>query len=174
VTTAAAPASGPEAGDPARPVAVIDIDGVVADVRHRLALIEGTPPRWEDFFLAAEADPPLPEGVALVLALRHDHDVVWLTGRPERTRPLTEQWLTRIGLPSAPLLMRRDSDRRPARHAKVDALRDLSTRRRIALVVDDDPAVVRELRNEGYTVKLAEWLPHSSTLRRAQQREGRT
>lgn len=157
-----------------RPAAVIDIDGVVADVRHRLGLIAAPPKQWDAFFAAAGEDPTLPEGVALVLALRHDHDVVWLTGRPERNRDLTTQWLVRHGLPTAPLLMRRDDDHRPARHAKREALRALATGRRIALVVDDDPVVVRHLQADGFPVRQATWLPHSSTMRTAQQREGRT
>jgi hypothetical protein len=153
---------------------VIDIDGVVADVRHRLHFLEDGPKDWPGFFAAAVDDPPLPEGVALVLALLHDHDVVWLTGRPESTRGDTEAWLSRHGLPTEPLLMRRNGDYRPARHSKKETVRDLATQRRIALIVDDDPAVVRDLTAAGFQVRLAEWLPHSSTLRGAQERDGRT
>lgn len=61
--------------------------------RHRQALISGTPKDWDGFFAAATAAATLPEGVALVLALGQQHDVVWLTGRPERTRGLTVEWL---------------------------------------------------------------------------------
>ena len=163
----------PPPGEVARPVAVVDIDGVVADVRHRLHLIEQPVKNWAGFFAASLEDPPLPEGLALVLALRHDHDVVWLTGRPEHTRANTETWLARHGLPTAPLLMRADDDRRPARQGKRDVVRDLSTRRRIAIIIDDDPSVVRHLAEAGFQVRLAEWLPHSSTLRSAQERLGR-
>jgi hypothetical protein len=150
--------------DASRPVAVVDIDGVVADVRHRLHLIEAPTKDWEGFFAAATKDPPLPEGLALVLALKHDHDVVWLTGRPEHTRADTVTWLAQHG----------DDDRRPARHGKRDVVRELSTRRRIAIIIDDDPSVVRHLAEAGFQVRLAEWLPHSSTLRSAQERLGRT
>jgi hypothetical protein len=161
-------------GGAARPVAVVDVDGVVADVRHRLHFIEVAPKDWEGFFSASSQDTALPEGIALVLALRHEHDIVWITGRPERTREETERWLAKHGLPVDHLHMRRDDDRRPARQAKREIVRDLATRHRIALIVDDDPAVVRELSDAGYRVRLADWVPHSSTLRAAQQREGRT
>jgi len=159
---------------PPLPVAVVDIDGVVADVRHRLGLLAERPKRWDAFFAAAPEDATLPEGVALVLALRQEHEVVWLTGRPERNRAITESWLRKHGLPLGRLLMRRDDDRRPARHGKREALRALSTERRIALVVDDDPAVVRELQADGFPVRQATWLPHSSTLRKAQNVDGET
>ncbi len=114
------------------------------------------------------------EGVALVGELGTDHDVLWLTGRPERTRTLTETWLGDHGMPSGPLLMRGDRDFRPARLTKRDELRRLRRQWQIGVVVDDDPDVVDTLAADGFPVRLADWLPHSSTLRAAQEREGRT
>jgi phosphatidate phosphatase APP1 len=155
-------------------VAVIDIDGVVADTRHRLALIERKPKRWDEFFAAAADDPPLAEGVALVHELAAEHDVVWLTGRPERTRRQTAGWLTAQGLPDGPLVMRRHRDFRPARVAKRDELRVLARTRRIAVVVDDDPEVIDALAAEGFPTRLADWLPRPAPLRDAQESTGRT
>jgi hypothetical protein len=157
-----------------RPLAVVDIDGVVADVRHRLHLVEGRPKQWAAFFAAAAEDPPLAAGLALVHELTAEHDLLWLTGRPERTRAATEIWLAEQGLPARPLLMRGDRDFRPARVTKREELRRLRRTRRVAVVVDDDPEVVELLRADGFPVRLADWLPHSSTLRAAQEREGRT
>jgi len=157
-----------------RPLAVIDVDGVVADVRHRLHLIEDRPKRWEEFFARAADDPPLADGVDLVRELAADHDVVWLTGRPERNRALTERWLAEHVLPDRPLLMRPDRDFRPARLTKREQLRGLRRERAVGLVVDDDPDVVATLTEDGFSVRLADWLPHSATLRAAQERHGRT
>lgn len=157
-----------------RPLAVIDIDGVVADVRHRLHLIQARTRQWDAFFAAAADDPPLADGVALVRELARDHDVVWLTGRPERNRPLTRRWLAAQGLPDAPLLMRPDRDRRPAKVTKREELRWMRADREVAVVVDDDPDVVALLTADGFPVRLADWLPHSSTLHEAQEAEGRT
>jgi hypothetical protein len=157
-----------------RPLAVIDIDGVVADVRHRLHLIQDRPKQWDAFFSAAADDPPLADGVELVLGLAADHDVVWLTGRPERNRSLTQVWLAAQGLPDRPLLMRPDRDYRPAKLTKREELRRLRKTREVAVVVDDDPDVVAMLTADGFPVRLADWLPHSSTLHKAQEREGRT
>lgn len=157
-----------------RPLAVIDIDGVVADVRHRLHLVQERPKQWDAFFAAAAQDPPLAKGVTLVLRLAADHDVVWLTGRPERNRRLTARWLAAQGLPDAPLLMRPNRDFRPAKVTKRDELRRLRADREVAIVVDDDPDVVALLTADGFPVRLADWLPHSSTLHKAQEAEGRT
>jgi len=157
-----------------RPLAVIDVDGVVADVRHRLRFLRQRPGDWDAFFAAATADPPLPQGVDLVLGLAADHEVVWLTGRPERSRTDTEQWLVAQGLPAGTLRMRPDDDRRSARVFKRTELRRLARNRRVAVVVDDDPAVVTLLKDDGWPVVHADWLPYENTLRNAQEVEGRT
>ena len=70
--------------------------------------------------------------------------------------------------------MRSDDDLRPARLVKREVLRRLAGTRKVASVLDDDPAVVRLLEADGWPVELATWLPHSSTLQDAQERQGRT
>lgn len=155
-----------------RSLAVFDIDGVLADVTHRLHFLDGW--RWERFFAAADRDPLLDEGASRLRGAQLDRDVVYLTGRPERNRSLTERWLARHDLPTGPLHMRPDRDHRPARFVKREVLRDLARARSIASVIDDDPAVVAMLEADGWPVELATWLPHSSTLQDAQERQGRT
>ena len=155
-----------------RPLAVFDIDGVLADVSHRLHFLDVH--RWEKFFAAASADPLLDEGAERLGAAQDECDVVYLTGRPERNRRLTEGWLAECGLPTGPLFMRPDEDLRPARYVKREVLRLLAREREIAMILDDDPAVVRTLADDGWPVELATWLPHSSTLQDAQEKHGRT
>ncbi len=58
--------------------------------------------------------------------------------------------------------MRGDTDRRPARITKVVALRRLADRFRIVAFVDDDAAVVTEVRRAGFPVLHARWM-HPST-----------
>ena len=157
-----------------RTLAVFDIDGVLADVRHRLHHLQARPQRWEAFFLAADRDPLLEEGALRLRAAQAAHDVIYLTGRPERNRRLTTAWLARHGLPTGPLHMRPDLDHRPARWMKRSTLRQLARTRTIASVLDDDPAVVAILRADGWPVELATWLSHSSTLQSAQEQQGRT
>jgi hypothetical protein len=157
-----------------RPLAVIDLDGVVADVRHRLVHLEAKPRDWDAFFAGIPDDPVLPEGRAVVDRLSADHDLVYLTGRPERTRPATEAWLRRHRLPHAKLIMRREGDRRPARQAKPSLLRKLAAGRRVAVVVDDDPEVCEALERAGWPVLVADWMTRSPSLQAAQEREGGT
>lgn len=155
-------------------LAVFDIDGVLADVTHRLHHLQARPQRWERFFTEADRDPLLDEGADRLRAALEERDVVYLTGRPERTRRLTERWLASHDLPTGPLIMREDHDHRPARYMKREVLRKLATTREIVSVLDDDPSVVDLLADDGWPVELATWLPHTRTLQRAQERDGRT
>lgn len=154
-------------------LAVFDIDGVVADVRHRLHHLERRPKDWGGFFAAAGDDTPLDEGVALAADLARRHDVAWLTGRPEWLRAATTLWLDRYGLPAGDLFLRGNADRRPARLYKLGVLRRLA-RRQIAAFVDDDMQVVEAAQQAGYPAVLADWAPRAPILRDAQERLGRT
>jgi hypothetical protein len=158
-----------------RPVAVIDLDGVVADVRHRLHFLESTPKDWDNFFAGIPDDPVLAEGRAVVERLSADHEIVYLTGRPQSTRVDTEAWLERSGLPQARLIMRRAGDRRPARIAKPELLRSYaSSGRTIGVVVDDDLQVCEALERDGWPVLCADWMGRAETLEQAQEDAGLT
>ncbi|GGN24072.1 hypothetical protein GCM10011609_77320 [Lentzea pudingi] len=148
-----------------RPVAVMDIDGTVADVRHRLHLLDSdSPTKWADFFDAAGDDPVLPDGAELARKLAVEHDIVWLTGRPVRLAELTRRWLVEQGLPVGELLMQPHGDKRPARLVKLERLLELRRHRTIALVVDDDPRVVSQLQEAGLSVHHATWSPWAPAL----------
>jgi hypothetical protein len=154
--------------------AVVDIDGVVADVRHRLHHVEQRPKNWGAFFAAADADPLLAEGAAVVRRLAADHTIIYLTGRPERLRAQTLAWLRRFELPDGDLIMRRDGDRRPARLTKIGLLRRLSEHGQVSVLVDDDPRVCDEARAAGFAVLQADWMDRPDSLDQAQEAEGRT
>jgi hypothetical protein len=153
-------------------LAVFDIDGVVADVRHRLHHLERRR-SWNAFFDAAHEDTLLAEGATLVADLARHHEIVWLTGRPEWLRDTTADWLAEHGLPGGEMYLRPYGDYRPAPRYKVDVLRTLAPRG-IAAVIDDDDEVVRAALAAGFPAVLAEWVPRAAALRKAQDRDGRT
>jgi len=159
-------------------LAVLDIDGVLADVRHRLAHVQRRPKDWDAFFAAAPDDTPLPEGLDRATELAARGGIIYLTGRPERCRLDTETWLAAHGFPRSTLLMRPDTDRRPARMFKLDEVRRLAASGTIDVVVDDDALVVDTLAAAGFTVEHAQWMPETepqqASLFEAQEREGRT
>jgi phosphoglycolate phosphatase-like HAD superfamily hydrolase len=157
-----------------RGIAVIDLDGVLADVRHRVHPVKRRPKDWAAFFASAREDPVLPEGLSLVHRLAAEHTIVYLSGRPEHTRQDTQAWLDEHGAPAGEVVLRRRGDFRPARVTKVELLGRLAARGRIALVVDDDALVVEAVRSAGFPVLHADWMPEPPALREAQEVDGAT
>jgi hypothetical protein len=154
-------------------IAVFDIDGVVADVRHRLHHLTRRPKDWAGFFRAAADDPPLAAGIDLARDLAMRHEIVWLTGRPDWIRAATRDWLLAQGLDAGSLHMRSSGDRRPAAQYKLDVLRRLAPAQ-IAAFVDDDDEVVNAALAGGYPAVLADWVSREPVLRAAQDQLGRS
>ncbi|WP_031078759.1 nucleotidase [Streptomyces sp. NRRL S-118] len=157
-----------------RPLAVFDLDNTLSDARHRQRFLERRPRDWDAFFAAAPQDPPLAEGVAMCREAAEDCEVVYLTGRPERCRQDTLDWLAAQDLPEGRVHMRRNDDRRPARHTKLEILRRLAARRDIRVLVDDDELVCEAAERAGFRVVRARWADSSPELKKAQEDEGRT
>ncbi len=108
----------------------------------------------------------LPEGRAVAQRLAEDHDLVYLSGRPERLRAVTVEWFAKYEIPPGELLLRNDRDRRPARVVKVEILRRLARERPVDVLVDDDAAVCAAARAAGFTVLEATWSrPEQALLR---------
>ena len=162
----------------ARPLAIIDLDGVVADVRHRLRHLERRPKDWTAFFAAARDDAVHPEGVAVVEMLARDHEVVFLTGRPHHLHDDTARWLGEHGLGGRRVIMRPKGDHRPAAVVKLELLEELANGRTVGIVVDDDPLVLDALRGAGYHTFAADWEARPANadraMQEAQERDGRT
>ena len=157
-----------------RPLAVVDIDGVLADVRHRLTYLERHPKDWRGFFAAAPQDPLLDVGRDTVLRLAEVCDVVYLSGRPEHCRRDTEKWFADHALPPGELLLRPRGDFRPAKEVKVEVLRRLAERAPVTVLVDDDPGVLEAARTAGFDVLPATWMGDAPALHQAQEVDGKT
>ncbi|MFD9077306.1 hypothetical protein ACFQ7B_26235 [Streptomyces erythrochromogenes] len=156
------------------PLAVFDIDNTLADTAHRQHFLERRPRDWAGFFGAAPADPPLARGIALAVESSADCEVVYLTGRPERCRADTVEWLTRHGLPEGRLWMRGNQDRRPARTTKLEVLGRIARGRQVRMLVDDDELVCQAARAAGFRVVVADWAADAPELTSGQEVEGRT
>ncbi|MGW2486192.1 phosphatase domain-containing protein [Streptomyces sp. NPDC001606] len=160
--------------DSRRPIAVFDLDNTLADTAHRQRFLTTRPKDWDGFFAAAPQDPPLERGVALAVETALTCEIVYLTGRPERCRRDTLDWLAQHGLPEGRVHMRSNSDRRPARFTKLETLRRLARDREVRMLVDDDELVCDDAERAGFTVVRARWAVKSAALEEAQEREGRT
>lgn len=131
---------------------IVDLDGTLADCTHRLHHIRDSRRKnWDAFFAACHLDEPNPVVVALVKALERDHRLIFCSGRPERTRQATTEWLKHhVGIEKADLYLRGDKDRRADDIVK----RELLARMRTdgydpKLAIDDRGRVVQMWRSEG-------------------------
>lgn len=122
-----------------------DIDGVLANCRHRLHLKdEGN---YEEFYKAEqlERDTVMAYGAFVVRALSQQgaNEVVLVSTRPERTRAATQRWLVRNGLPSEHLNLSYD-DNMSSADMKVKLLEKIDVGGP-AVFIDDDPRNIRAI-----------------------------
>ena len=160
-----------------RPYAVLDVDATLSDTSKRIHFIERKPKDWDSFFAHAKEDAVLDEGLAVATTLAKDHEIIYLTGRPERCRRDTVKWLKDNGFPEGRMYMRSNTDRRPSVAVKLYRLNELSRERPVAVLVDDDVKVCDAAEKAGYTVVRADWgrdAETQPTLFEAQEKEGRT
>lgn len=138
---------------------VVDIDGTLANLDHRLRLIEGTKKLWKDFYIECSYDVPYPEIVNLVnlLIKSNKYNIVFCTGRPEYVREKTIEWLT-IHLDiddykCFKLLMRSLKDSREDTSVKPKLLENEGlTPDKVEFILDDRDSVVKKFRELGYKV----------------------
>lgn len=73
---------------------IFDIDGTLADSRHRLQYIEQQPKQWDRFFSEAIKDKYIPAVYnEYKKHKKAGNKIMILTGRPETNRTITEEWL---------------------------------------------------------------------------------
>lgn len=97
---------------------IVDIDGTIADLTHRLHHIKGDgKPDWDAFHADAGADTPIRDIITLVRTLHYHEGVqpIMVTGRmgSQANRLIAEIWMTRHGVPCGTLFMRPEGDFRP-------------------------------------------------------------
>lgn len=134
-------------------IAIFDIDGVLADARHREHHLDSRPRDWDGFFAEVSSDAPIEQGLRLLLEASADHSVILLSGRPESTRSDTQDWLVRHGVSFDRLVLRRNSDHRPAAMLKAELVAALAQPDQVAMVVDDDASVIERLAALGYPAR---------------------
>lgn len=128
-------------------IVLCDIDGCIADVRKIVRYL----PDWDEYFRHQHECNPIPSTVRLLGSLLSGgHEVALMTGRPERLRRITYDWLYRVESFFAPcsLWMRPDNCSRSTQDIKMEWAEGL----RPDLIIDDDPTVVKLAVGCGFTV----------------------
>lgn len=101
---------------------IFDIDGTLADCRHRLHFIQEEPKNWEKFFCKEEVqkDKIIPDNTLMFKILNSMAEpdcMLFITGRREETREATANWLCEKVFngnykPTKTLYMRKNHDYR--------------------------------------------------------------
>lgn len=131
---------------------IIDLDGTLCNVSHRVHHIQKEPKDWPAFFDACIDDTPNEAVTALVMmAIMSRHTILYVSGRPETHRHQTEVWLTQHGLDyHTRLLMRAEGDYRPDVEVKRELYEQhIKDRYDVLFTVDDRGVVVRMWRDLG-------------------------
>ena len=129
---------------------IFDLDGTIADIRHRRALVTGAKKNF-DLFDDLCVDDGLNVEVAMILKLLKQ--VKWkiyiFSGRSERVRVQTEDWLRKMMIRYDLLVMRPVGNYEPDDELKRKWLHSVINPKEIVAVFDDRQKVVDMWRAEG-------------------------
>lgn len=133
--------------------AIFDLDGTLCDIRHRLHHVRDGARDWDAFFAGIPNDEPFEAIRELLLTLDNaDVPIVLCSGRPEKCRESTCQWLIQHGVPYRALYMRPDNNTRPDHVVKAQILAGLrGDGFEPFIVIDDRQSVVDMWRENGLT-----------------------
>jgi beta-phosphoglucomutase-like phosphatase (HAD superfamily) len=147
-------------GRQGRPRAVIwDLDGTLSDDKARAHFVVVEPGRardWHSYFDAMDTDPPIAASMEVLRALHAAGlRILFLTGRPDYTRPKTVRWLEANGLTEYDaLIMRPEDESRPAGWFKADVVARLKREYELVCAFEDRIDVADHLREAGVPVFL--------------------
>ena len=137
---------------------IVDIDGTIADCRHRLHFIKGENKDWDSFFKACKDDKPIQDVLDIINNLALDYNLLFITGRSDVCKGETKHWLgEKIMVNGYTLLMRKQGDFRPDDEVKPELLNNFLEESKlnkdvIQMVFEDRNSMVKKWREMGLTV----------------------
>jgi FMN phosphatase YigB (HAD superfamily) len=142
-----------DAGEEAMKWIIVDLDDTLCDGKHRKPL--AVEKRWDDYHAHLGEDQPRRAEKVLVQAWVRSsslHRVALVTGRPERYRSETEDWLSKNKIDYDELHMRKDDDFGPNwRHKERVFKNHFFGIRDVVFVLEDQDNVVKMWRGLGLT-----------------------
>lgn len=130
---------------------VVDLDGTLADVEHRVHHVRQTPKNWNAFHQAMDQDESYFWCIELIAAMRtRGYKIYFVTGRDEDYRNKTEVWLQKHNVQHDGLYMRTANDFRQDSDVKEELYHTMiEPIARVLFVVDDRKSVVERWRKMG-------------------------
>jgi hypothetical protein len=138
----------------ARSYIVVDLDGTIADVSHRVHLAQAK--LWDEFNALAPEDGLWGSTMSIIPRLSLAYSCIIVTGREEKWRVQTEQWLKDQGI--APyfndVLMRPSGNFNPDYQVKIELMEEYFSGKdgvleNVLIALDDRDTVVEAYRNYG-------------------------
>lgn len=134
---------------------LVDLDGTLADISHRLHFVQKEPKDWKSFFEAIPGDSVRKEVIDMIDPYTKTHNIIIVSARPETYRDETVSWLYNNYLNELPfetVIMRSEGDRREDSEVKKDILNKYFDKENIECVFDDRPRVIRMWQEQGLKV----------------------
>ncbi len=144
---------------------IFDLDGTLAEIKHRLHLITPTTaqekfaaehgdyrPDWDAFNMACNKDEPKRHIIELLKMCQHyGKSIAIFSGRMETAKERTIEWLQRHEIKYDVLEMRKSKDYRSDTEVKKEMFFKHFSQHQIWFVVDDRDCVVQLWRDLGLT-----------------------
>ena len=137
---------------------IVDLDGTIFNLDHRLHFIREKPTNWPAFFRAADRDTPIDEVLQVLYALlAAGYHLVFITGRSNMIEDITRVALEQVELGAGvELYMRREGDHREDSIVKLELLNEAfpepEDKATILGVFEDRQQVVDMYRAQGLRV----------------------
>lgn len=137
---------------------IFDIDGTLADHKNRLKYIEKKPKKWDLFFSESVYDKPLKHIKIIYDALKKadKYQIIIMTGRPNKYKEITIEWLHKNGFNYDKLFMRPANNYKKNIEIKEIILRKIMRYYEVVFAFDDDEKVIELYKK--YNIKVLQVL----------------
>lgn len=137
-----------------KPKAIIcDLDGTLADIRVRLIHLQGKKKDWDSFNKSIETDDLHEWCRQILVRFQEDHQIILVSGRTDKLKKQTKEWLKKFDVPYHHLFMRKDKDFRSDTIIKREIFeKEILHKFSVLFVLDDRQKVVDMWRAEGLVV----------------------
>ena len=135
-------------------IVIFDLDGTLAIIDDRLkkSLMKNGKINWKRFFSEDLIKKDLPNPPVITTAKlfhQNGYKIYIFSGRSEKIKEATVQWLKKYDVPYDLLKMRAKNDNRPDEIIKKEFIFELCTLENIFLILDDRKKVVKMWRSLG-------------------------
>ena len=137
---------------------IVDIDGTIANCKHRLDLIKKEPKDWDKFHELSVKDTVIEKNMDLIkiINLYSSAKPIFITGRPLKLHHVTKHFIQKNFnecLNNFELFMREYDDKRKTWIVKRELyFRYVFTKYDVKMVFEDDPRCIRMYRDLGLNV----------------------